>query len=380
MTNPPRGQASGTSPLARISRRIPRVRLRARVRHGRRRVEQAFLPVVQAALGAGLAYAIARYGLGHKTPFFAPIAAWVCLGFSSDRRVRKVAELAFGVALGVGLGDLIVTVIGSGAWQISLVLVIAALAARFLDRGLMLTMQAGVQAVVVVALPVHATGAPMHRWLDAVVGGLMALTVAALLPSDPRKGPRAQVSAVLRELGAVLNRLAKALHAGDIEATLTTLERARSMQPAVDEMHSILRGARETVWVSPAMRRYRGQVTELTKVAVVVDRAARNARVMCRRAIPLTEDNTHLPVLAEMIGEAADACAELRRCVAVGFPAPAARAQLIELARKLGPEAAELRGGSVITLVVLLRSLTVDLLQATGESFKSARGYLAITD
>jgi len=220
----------------------------------------------------------------------------------------------------------------------------------------------------------------MHRWLDAVVGGLTALAVAALLPSDPRKGPRAQVSAVLRELGAVLNRLAEALHEGDIEATLTTLERARSMQPAVDEMHSILRGAREIVWVSPAMRRYRGQVTELTKVAVVVDRAARNARVMCRRAIPLAEDNTHLPVLAEMIGEAADACAELRRCVAVGFPAPAARAQLVELARKLGPEAAELRGGSVITLVVLLRSLTVDLLQATGESFKSARGYLAITD
>src|SRR5690625_7884882 len=106
-------------------------------------------------------------------------------------------------------------------------------------------------------------------------------------------------------------------------------------------MHTIWRVSRECVWVSPAMRRYRGQVTELTKVAVVVDRAARNARVMCRRAIPLTEDNTHLPVLAEMIGEAADACAELRRCVVVGFPAPAAPAQVIELAGRLGPEAAD---------------------------------------
>src|SRR5690625_6882040 len=99
MTNPARGQASGASPLAPISRRIPRVRLRARVRHGRRRVEQAFLPVVQAALGAGLAYAIARYGLGHKNPFFAPIAAWVCLCFSSIRRVRMVDELGFVLAI-----------------------------------------------------------------------------------------------------------------------------------------------------------------------------------------------------------------------------------------------------------------------------------------
>ena len=356
------------------------MRLRARMRHGKRRVRQAFVPIVQASFGAGAAYAIARYGLGHPTPFFAPIAAWVCLGFTLDRRLRKVAELAFGVALGVGLGDLIVTIIGSGPWQIAVVLAIAALTARFLDRGLMVTMQAGVQAVVVVALPVQASGAPMTRWVDAVVGGSMALAVAALLPTDPRKAPRTQVSGVLKELGAVLNRLAHALRTGDPEAGLITLERARSMQPAIDEMNALLRGAREIVRVSPAMRRYRGQVTELEKIAIVVDRAARNARVMCRRAIPLTEADTHLPILAEMIEQASGACAELASCVAAGFPAPIARAELIDLARKLGPEAAELRGGSVVTLVVLLRSLTVDLLQATGESARRARSHLAIGD
>lgn len=378
MTKPP--QPPATSPIGRLSRRIPQVRLRARIRHGRRRMEQAFIPIIQAAIGAGVAYSIARYGLGHKLPFFAPIAVWVCLGFTSDRRLRKVAELAFGVALGVGLGDLIVTVIGSGPWQISLVLAIAALTARFLDRGLTVTMQAGVQAVVVVALPVQASGAPMTRWIDAVVGGLTALAVAALLPSDPRKGPRGQVSGLIKELGAVLNKLAQALREGDYDAALVTLERARAMQPAVDEMHSLLRAARETVRVSPAMRRYRGQVSELNKVAIVVDRAARNARVMCRRAVPLTETDTHLPILADMIAQAAAGCAHLRDSVAAGFPAPEARQEFIDLARQLGPEAAELRGGSVITLVVLLRSLTVDLLQATGESAKNARAYLPLAD
>lgn len=361
-------------------RRIPQVRVRSRIRHGRRRVQQGFVPIVQAALGAGIAYAIARYALGHQNPFFAPIAAWVCLGFTPDRRVRKVAELALGVALGVGLGDLIVTVIGSGPWQIALVLIAAALAARFIDRGVTLTMQAGVQSIVVVALPVHASGAPMTRWVDALVGGAMALAVAALLPADPRRGPRAQVSGVIRELGAVLNRLSQALRDGDYEAGRVALERARSMQAAVDEMHSILRGARETVRVSPAMRRFKGHVTELDKIAVVVDRAVRNARVMCRRAIPLVETHTHLPVLADLIEQAADSCVELRSSVAAGFPAPEARARLVDLAHKLGPEAAELRGGSVVTLVVLLRSLTVDLLQATGESSKSARAHLAIGD
>lgn len=372
-----RGQQST---IARLSKRIPRVRLRSRVRHGSRRVVQAFVPIVQAAIGAGIAYAIARYGLGHETPFFAPIAVWVCLGFTSDRRMRKVAELALGVALGVGLGDLIVTIIGSGPWQIALVLIAAALSARFIDRGVMFTMQAGVQAVVVVALPVQASGAPMNRWIDAVVGGAMAIAVAALLPTDPRKEPRAQVSGVLNELGAVLNNLAKSLRAGDLETGRVTLERARSMQAGVDEMNATLRSARETVRVSPAMRKFRGEVTELGKIAIVLDRAVRNARVMCRRATPLIETHTHLPALADLIEQAARACEELRGAVAAGFPTSVARHQLIDLGRQLGPEAAELRGGSVVTLVVLLRSLTVDLLQASGESTRAAQSHLATGD
>src|SRR5699024_12274601 len=119
------------------------------------------------------------------------------------------------------------------ALPISFVLLLATAAARFLDRGLMLTMQAGVQAIVVVALPVQASGGPMTRWVDALIGGLMALAAAALLPGDPRKRPRDQVNSVLRELGDVLNDLSRSLIAGDDKKALRTLERARSMQPPV---------------------------------------------------------------------------------------------------------------------------------------------------
>jgi len=367
---------SAREQITRLSRRIPQVRLQARMRHGARRVRRSFFPILQAAIGASIAFAIARYGLGHELPFFAPIATWVCLGFTPDRRLRKVAELATGVALGVGVGDLMVTVIGTGPWQIAFVLLLATAAARFLDRGLMLTMQAGVQAIVVVALPVQASGGPMTRWVDALIGGLMALAAAALLPGDPRKRPRDQVNSVLRELGDVLNDLSRSLIAGDDKKALRTLERARSMQPPVDEMHAVLRGARETVTVSPTMRKYRGEIQELSHMAVVIDRAVRNARVMARRAVPLTENHHDLPVLADLVRESADATYHLRRAVMAAHQPMIARNMLISLAEKLGPEAAELKGGSVITLIVLLRSLTVDLLQATGLTSKQARGHL----
>src|SRR5699024_11275356 len=80
------------------------------------------------------------------------------------------------------------------ALPISFVLLLATAAARFLDRGLMLTMQAGVQAIVVVALPVQASGGPMTRWVDALIGGLMALAAAAL----DRKSTRLNSSHVSR--------------------------------------------------------------------------------------------------------------------------------------------------------------------------------------
>src|SRR5690606_25225324 len=167
-----------------------RLLLRARVRQGGSRVRAALVPVLLAAAAAGIAYGIARYGLGHAAPFFAPVAAWICLGFSPDRQLRRVAEVAVGVAIGVGLGDVVVRAIGSGWWQIAVVVAVSALAARFIDRGAMLTTQAGVQAIVIVALPVAQSGGPLGRWTDALVGGAVAFAVAALTPGDPRRRPR----------------------------------------------------------------------------------------------------------------------------------------------------------------------------------------------
>ncbi|WP_217617424.1 FUSC family protein, partial [Cellulomonas sp. GbtcB1] len=72
---------------------------------------------------------------GHSAPFFPPVSPWIAPGSTADRALRRVAELAVGVAIGVGLGDLVVHVSGTGAWQVAFVLLVAALIARFLDRG-----------------------------------------------------------------------------------------------------------------------------------------------------------------------------------------------------------------------------------------------------
>jgi hypothetical protein len=213
--SPSGGSDVGRTDTDLLGIRSARVLLRARARQGRGRVRASLFPVLQAAVAAALAFAIGQHVLGHQFPFFAPVSAWVALGFSMDRQVRRVAELAIGVAMGVGLGDLVVHVIGSGWWQVAVVLTVSALLARFIDRGPLLATQAGVQAIVIVGLPaLGASGGPLGRWTDALVGGLVALAVAALTPTDPRRRPRSQARVAVDELARMLHVLARGLRGG----------------------------------------------------------------------------------------------------------------------------------------------------------------------
>ena len=66
------------------------------------------LQIDQCAIAAGVAWFIAHDVVGHATPFFAPIAAVVSLGTTYGQRLRRVAEVTVGVAVGVFLADLIV--------------------------------------------------------------------------------------------------------------------------------------------------------------------------------------------------------------------------------------------------------------------------------
>ncbi|GAA3815751.1 FUSC family protein [Cellulomonas soli] len=397
----------------------------ARVRQGWSRVRAAWFPILQAAVAGSIAFAIAHTLLGHAYPFFAPVSAWIALGFTSDRPLRRVAELSVGVALGVGLGDLVVHVIGSGWWQVAVVLFASAVIARFIDRGAMLTTQAGVQAIVIVGLPaLGASGGPLGRWTDALVGGAVALAVAVLTPSDPRRRARAMARVGVEELAGVLRMLARGLVAmrpADVEDALV---RGRASQPAFDEWLDTATGARDLARVSPAARRYRDELTALVQAAVLTDRAMRNARVLTRRALPLVEAGTQtaqqpaqqptprpterpdgcdepgvahgsdvpggveadrvelgstehdLRAVAAAVVDVAAATDDLAGALATGRAPDRARSRLLAAAGRLDPFVLAPDDWQVQSLVLLQRSLVVDLLEIAGVSAREARDVL----
>src|SRR6476660_5814026 len=150
------------------------------------RVRGNLLLTVQAGCAAGIAWLIAHDLMGHRTPFFAPIAAVIVLGVSVGQRLRRAVELVVGVALGIGVGDLLIWWIGTGPVQIAAGVFLAMVTAVFLGGSPTVVGQAASSAVLVATLAPPQHGIYFSRFFDALVGGLTGvLVMALLLPLNP---------------------------------------------------------------------------------------------------------------------------------------------------------------------------------------------------
>ena len=348
------------------------------------RLRTAALPVLQCALAAALAWLVATELVGHVRPFFAPIAAIVCLGVSLGPRLRRSVELVVGVSVGILVADLLISQIGSGAWQIGLVVLLAMGAAVLLDGGAVITLQAGSSAVLVATLlPPGQSGGP-QRALDALVGGVVAIAVVALVPADPLRSARRHGCGVLTALAEVLRGVATGLEDRDDAVLEDALERARGTQVDLDAMRSDLHAGREIAQIAPLRWPSRVRVVRLAAMAEPMDNAARNLRVLTRRALVLVGDHERVdPRIVLRLRELALAVEVLQRLVQAepgSGPTPAdVSTALRGVARGLTADLGVDGGLSVRVVVAQLRSTVVDLMQAAGSSRISALATLPPT-
>src|SRR2546426_4750256 len=152
------------------------------------RWRNAAVAIVQAALAAGLSWLVAVHIVDHRPPFFAPVAAVVCLGITLGQRLRRVIELIVGVGLGVGVGDLLISAIGTGPWQIALVVALAMSVAVVLDGGAVITVQSAVSAILMVTLYLPGDTSGLNRLVDGLIGGVTGLVVVGVFPRSACPG------------------------------------------------------------------------------------------------------------------------------------------------------------------------------------------------
>src|ERR687883_1557949 len=114
MDSPPFGPGLATAPrtAGQAARKVAgRVRFRRRLALGRTRIRASWWGIAQSAVGGAVAWQLAERLLHHQAPFFASVAAIVCLSTSYQNRLRRVVEMAVGGGLRGGLRDLLVGVI-----------------------------------------------------------------------------------------------------------------------------------------------------------------------------------------------------------------------------------------------------------------------------
>ncbi|MGY2704659.1 MULTISPECIES: FUSC family protein [unclassified Nocardioides] len=338
-----------------------RTSLRARIK----RLESKTWQIGQCAIAAGVAWFVAADLFGHPTPFFAPVAAVVALGTSYGQRLRRVAEVTIGVAVGVLLADLLVAWLGSGGWQIGLIVALSMSAAFLLDEGPLFVTQAAVQSIVIAGLAADPSQA-FTRWTDAVIGGAVALVAATIVPAAPLRRPREQAAVVMRKVAALLRAAGEVMSDGEAARALALLADARSTDFLIRELQDAADEGLSVVESSPFRVRHRDDLRKMAELVDPLDRALRSTRVLVRQTAVAAYHRRPVPgsyaLLALDLADAGDAVAEE---LAANRMATAAQPALLAVAEATGQvERTDVLAAEAV--LAQLRSVVVDLLMVTG--------------
>jgi uncharacterized membrane protein YgaE (UPF0421/DUF939 family) len=333
---------------------------------GPRRLRDRMLPILQTATAAVAAWYIAAALLPDPRPVFASIAAVISVGATYGQRGERAVQLVLGVVLGITMADLIIQVIGTGAPQLGLMVLLAMSVAVFLGAGEIVVVEAAVSAILLVALdPAAGDGFSPNRILEAAIGGGITLAMSfVLFPPDPALGVGRAGQALLAELGTGLERIAAALARRDADGARVALLEARAMDDVVAAVHESLATNREIARFALPRRGARVQVSRYERSLGQLDYAVRDTRVLARHAVRLVRSGDVPDELPEVVGDLAQAVWELgaaydepERADAVRRLAMRAADRTVELTEH-GP-----RPG-LSELAAQVRSTAVDLVRA----------------
>ena len=334
-----------------------------------RRLRRGWRFVLESTLAATLAWIISATVLHHPQPFFAPAAALLVLGAARGQRRWRAAEVVLGVAGGVLVADLVAALLGPGTTlTVCVVIALTSIVAVLLGASTVLLVQAMVSAVYVAVVSPPTSGLVPLRFIDALVGGLVALVVTQLLgPRDP-VGPAVHaVTALFDEAAAIVRDTAQALRAHDEDAAIDALTRARNADTLVDRLRESAVGARESLWLVYRSTERTRQLGEIETASTQCDYLVRNLRVLDRAAVVLIRAGS--PVPASMV-QALESLAASLSLASAGYDdetlvadAHAAAVDAVTLASASIPDGLVL---PQVTMVGQVRASAIDLLRATG--------------
>lgn len=254
------------------SPRGPGPRVAAASSRAFRRIAADIWPLLQGTAAATTAWVIARYAFGWPEPFFAPIAALVALNTSQGERGLNALRLLQGVIVGIVMGEIVLTALGTDFGSMALAVFSATAFARGLGGNRVVIAQAAVGAILTVALGHNEAG--WERLRDALVGAGVALVFSQLLFSP--------------EPLALLRRAEMQLLARMVEGLALTALALRDDDDAL---------AAQAIGVLRALPDELGELRRVRRVSANVARRTLVGRSRRRMVVQENENANHLDLL-----------------------------------------------------------------------------------
>ncbi|NJP31075.1 FUSC family protein [Micromonospora thermarum] len=367
---PPRG-GSGPEPTDRDTPAVARAFHRSvgAIPERLRRVRAGLGLATQAGLAAGLSWWVADDLLHIPQPLFAPISAVVTLAASVGQRLRRTIELVLAVALGILVGDALLYLVGTGPWQLALIVVLAILVAGFLGRSPAFVVQAAATAVLIGTLTPSVPNLELPRFFTALIGGAVALAVTTvLLPLNPLRVINRAAGPALDLLADQLDATTTALRERDAGRAQAALDRLRDNKAEIGAFSEAAQGGREASTLSPVhWGRRDGPIDRYADAVEPVDRAMRNSGTLIRRSVTLIEDGERIPeTMPAAVASLADAVRVLRREFTRGAEPQRTREQSLRAVCEAGKAYRSGVGFSGAVVVAQVRTTVSDLLVSTG--------------
>lgn len=272
-----------------------------------------------------------------------------------------------GIAVGIAVSDLLVHAVGIGAWQLVLISALAMLAALVLFQSPLFIGQAGVWAILVVVVPGHEDLA-IGRFVDALVGGSVALVVSQLLfPLDPLRVVSSAARPVFDDLAHALDDAAESLEQQDGELAGRVVDRVAALDRRVDELEEAFGLGQAATRLTPRRRWARRRLEPYQVAVSEVGLAVGNVRVLGGAVARRLHDEAPAPpALVEAIRDLGRAVEALSAEVEDGGDEHESRRFSVEAARRARAVAEE--EGDLATLVIVhqVESTAYDLLRGGG--------------
>ncbi|MFB9237214.1 aromatic acid exporter family protein [Plantactinospora siamensis] len=348
------------------------------LRRGAGRLRQGWLPIAEATLAATAAWVVDTRLIGHPQPFFAPAAALIVLGQTRGQRMRRAVEVVLGVAAGVLVADLVIEALGPrGTWTIFTVILLTLGLAVAVGASTVTVVQAAVSALYLVVISPTTTSLVPFRFVDALVGGGVAILVSQLISARQPLAPLvAQARELFGELCTLVEEIADALERHNEPAAREALTRARGMDATVDRLETEVTAAGEALSLHIRRRRDLHRVHAVDASTRQVDYAVRNVRVLARAAVTLTRLPAGVPAdLIVALRSLATAVRAAGEALAADLSMDDATAdRRADEAERAALEAVRLAGGlfstgpplPLIMIIGQVRATAIDLLRGVG--------------